>query len=90
MRWFIDHLDDEMDADIAPMRIPLSGLSIADPTPVTLAKITHEDVPEGLAFMDVREMELGDGLSFSAVSVSPVILATKSGWRQNTSVTSMI
>ena len=92
MRWFIDHLDDDMDVDIAPMGLGLSGLSIAGPNARdVLAKITHEDVSnEGLAFMDVQEMELG---------MAPVILgrvsftgdlATKSGWRRNISAMSLI
>ena len=67
MRWFIDHLDDSMDVEIAPMGLGLLGLSVAGPNARdVLAKITHEDVSnEGLAFMDVREMELG---------MAPVIL----------------
>ena len=81
-----------MDVDIAPMGLGLSGLSIAGPNARdVLAKITHEDVSnEGLAFMDVREMELGMAPVILGVSVSPVIWATKSGWRRNISAMSLI
>ena len=67
MRWFLGHLGEDIDASIEPMGLSLAGLSLAGPKARdVLAQLTREDVSnEGLAFMDIREMQLG---------MAPVIL----------------